>query len=178
MKLKQTLGILVIVIIGILFSACSGNKEQKITSDKISQNVSVDSLITTFTDLWNQNDSIGLSKTFTNSTLVLIGDGKATGTDSIMKNLVSKQLPRVANLKITKFSEGTSTDFAFYTGSWTIDFTKNETVVGSDVGNITIIWKKQSDNSWKIELLHMNSLPKKQEQAEPVSKKEFGAKKG
>lgn len=183
MKLKQTLGISVIVIIGLLFSACSGNK-QKTTSETTVKMVSVDSLIALFNVAWNQHDSIAISKMFTNTTLVLTVGVKAIGIDSIMKNL-GKQILRTSNFKTTKIAEGISSDIAYYAGSWTIDIIENNSVVGNADGNITAIWKIQSDNSWKIELLHMSNTikqdktaPNKQEQAGPNNKKGFGVKKG
>jgi len=153
MKSKQSSGMVIALFIGVLISSCTNNKT--VNSDTTTTVVSVDSLNTSWNNAWNNKDVNAIANMFTENTVVLSGSWEAIGKDSIMKNWVNSQLPRMTNFKTTKLIAEASTHMAFQTGFWTLDTKRNDSIVGTAQGNYTTIWKKQADNSWKIELLHM-----------------------
>lgn len=158
MKLKQLSGIVMALFITLLITSCSDNK--KISSGAEAMVVSVDSLNSSWDNSWNDKDANAIANMFTANSVVLSGSWKVLGKDSIMKNWVNLQLPRMTNFKTTKIIAEASSDMAFQTGFWTLDVTRNDSVIGTSNGNYTTIWKKQADNSWKIDLLHMGSTNK------------------
>lgn len=157
MKLKQLSGIVIALSIGLLISSCSNNKP--VTSEANAKLVSVDSLNSNWNNGWNAGDENAVANMFTDHAVVLSGAWKVTGKDSIVKNWVSRQLPRMTNFKTTKLASGASSEMAFQTGYWSLDVKRNDSIVGTSQGNYTMIWKKQA-NSWKIELLHMGDTEK------------------
>lgn len=156
MKSKQLSGIFIALVIGIFISSCTNNKP--VSSE--AEVVSVDSLNSSWNNSWNIKDTNAIANMLTENTVVLSGSWKAIGKDSIMKNWINGQLPRMANFKTTKLASEASSDMAFQTGFWTLDIKRNDSIVGTSQGNYTTVWKKQADNSWKIELLHMGGTGK------------------
>lgn len=158
MKSKLLSEIVIVLIIAVLVSSCSNNTP--LSSEAEAKVVLVDSLNTSWNNVWNTKDANAIANMLTENTVVLSGSWKAIGKDSIMKNWVNRQLPRMTNFKTTKLVAEASSDMAFQTGFWTLDIKRNDSIVGTAQGNYTTVWKKQADNSWKIELLHMGDADK------------------
>jgi len=156
METKKLSGIAVALIIGVFIYSCSNNN-QAASEIKV---VSVDSLNTSWDNAWNKRDANAIANMFTENTVVLSGSWEVVGKDSIMKNWVNSQLPRMTNFKTTKLIAEASSGMAFQTGFWSLDINRNDSIVGTAKGNYTTIWKKQADNTWKIELLHMGDTDK------------------
>jgi ketosteroid isomerase-like protein len=155
---KQIFKGLVITIMAITISSCSNNNQTAETSSNENKIASVDSLINSFNNAWNVKDSKSIENMFSNS-IVYFNGGRATiGKDSIMKYLVGRGLNDVENLKTIKMSEFATNELALFAGKWSAT-NKNDSISLNE-GNISILWKKQSDNSWKMELMHINTLGK------------------
>ncbi len=120
--------------------------------------VSVDSLENNWNEGWNKKDSASIAGMFTDETVVMEGDWIVKGRKSIMEEWVIRQMSKIDNFKTEKISAGVTADMAYYTGTYTLDIVNNDSIVGNSQGNFTTLWKKQDDNSWKVELLHMGDL--------------------
>lgn len=136
----------------IMIASCT-SKTVNVKADN-SAVVNPDSLMGIWNSAWNSKDSVTISKLFTKeSQVVFAADERLVGSDSIMGKWISKHLPMVKNLKTNKFSSGATAYMAYYSGDYTLDIFNKDSKIGADAGCFTAIWKKQNDNSWKMELL-------------------------
>ena len=150
--------ILYIFLIGLVVSSCTTSEsKQDISTPKIAL-VSVDSLTNNWNEGWNQNDSASIASMFTEKTIVMEGDWVVTGRKSIMEEWVINQMPKIDNFRTEKISSGVTADMAYYSGIYYLDVVRNDSIVGKSEGNFTTIWKKQDDNSWMVEFLHMGDI--------------------
>ncbi len=153
----QKLSILIVILVSI--ASCKQQNDGQ--TDKIVSVISPDSLMNAWNVAWNSTDSITISKMLTDKSFVVFSNKKKlSGTDSIMTKWVNKNLPQIANLKTEKISSSATSEMAYYYGNYSLDITKNDSVVGSDIGCFTAIWKLQSDKSWKMELMFFGEVAK------------------
>ncbi len=147
-----------IVVLLLISSACKqSNSKSELSS---SYDVSSDSLMNEWNEAWNTHDSTAISNLLTsNSVVVFSTKERLMGADSIMTNWVNKNLPSVTNLKTEKVSSSESSEMAYFNGTYTLDITRNDSVVGSDAGCFNIVWKLQDNQDWKIELMFFGMNP-------------------
>lgn len=157
MNLLSVKNILGILWSGLLLSSCTF-EEKRDSNPYESALVSVDSLNANWNKGWNENDPNAIAAMFTEKSLVMEGDWIVVGRESIMEEWVIGQMPRMDNFKTEKIYAGVTADMAFYCGTYTLDILRNDSIVGTSDGNYTAIWKKQLDNSWKVETLHMGNI--------------------
>lgn len=141
------------ILIVLLLIACQANEQN--TNEPAQEQVSTDSLTGLWNAAWNNKDSTALANMFSENTVYLAGDANLIGRDSIMVKWVNNNLPAVANLQTVKMSEGTSDGMAYQSGTWTLDVMNNDSLVSKENGIYTFVWKKQADNSWKLEVVQL-----------------------
>lgn len=147
-----------LLIPGFLLTSCDTGSTNKETLDAYAPaattTISPDSLLQSWNDAWNKDDSAALQAMFTDQSIVLSNELKLTGTDSIMKGWVHQNMPVLLNLTTTTLSSGASDSVAFSSGTWRGQIMAPEDSVFSE-GVYTLIWKKQADNNWKVALAHL-----------------------
>ena len=147
----HTLGFIVVMLL--LFSSCKQSNNGPLDAN-LNYSASPDSLMNEWNIAWNQHDSTAISNMLAdNSVVVFSSNEKLVGVDSIMTNWVNNNLPMVSNLKTEMTSSSTSSEMAYFNGTYTLDITRNDTVLGADSGCFTFVWKLQDSNDWKMELL-------------------------
>jgi ketosteroid isomerase-like protein len=156
MKFLNKAGIALISVL--LFNSC-GNQSKPNVEDQ-SKTVSVDSLVNSWSNAWNQKDKITLTNMLNNNTVYIFGGRTAIGIDSINKYWLDRNLNEALNIKTTKVSEGANADIAYYAGTWVVDETRNDSIIGKREGTMSVIWKKQNDKSWKMEVVHFGWINK------------------
>jgi ketosteroid isomerase-like protein len=141
-----------VILMAILVSSCTSKSiDNTAASTPV---VSPDSLIGVWNSAWNTTDSITLVNMFNEQSQVVFSTNERfIGSDSIMTKWIRKNLPLVRNLKTNKFIGNYSNDIVYYSGDYSLDIVRNDSIIGSDVGCFTTIWKKQEDKDWKIELM-------------------------
>lgn len=157
--MKNISRITLITCIGALtaFSSCV-TKEEKIIIQAPATAVNVDSLMGLWNQGWNTKDTILLESIIAENGFVMMGNYELAGRDSIMQNWVRQNIPVVANLQTTSRVITVAGDAAWYTGYYTLDVVIDGEKTGSEEGNLTFVWRKQADASWKLEVMHMGSL--------------------
>jgi ketosteroid isomerase-like protein len=159
MKKKSNHTLSLIVVLLFLISACTQSKNSK-SDNSLNHTVSADSLMTEWNVAWNKHDSTAISNMLANNSVVVFSTKeKLMGADTIMTNWVNKNLPNVTNLKTEKVSSAASSEMVFFNGTYTLDITKNDTVIGADMGCFTFVWKLQNSKEWKMELLFFGKNP-------------------
>lgn len=142
-----------IVVLLFLISSCQQSRNSNL-DNSVSYSVSPDSLINIWNEAWNKHDSTAISNMLaTNSVVVFSTEEKLVGVNTIMTDWVSKNLPMVTNLKTEKTSAATSSEMAYFNGTYTLDIVRNDTILGSDKGCFTFVWKLQDSKDWKMELI-------------------------
>lgn len=147
---------LFIIAIGFSFFACANNKP--VETVKAPVNVSVDSLEKLWDDAWNERNLEALTGMLADNSIVFEDGWMVMGKDSLVENLLKPRFskPKTMVLKTTKVVDGVTDDMVFRVGNYefvTIDSAK---LVAK--GPFTIIWKKQSDSKWKIEVLQTGTI--------------------
>lgn len=148
---------LIIACICYMAAACNNNEVNKTEESPANLSASVeDSLIQSWNDAWNKNDTIALAKMFNEKSVMMSGSQTITGADSIMKKWINDQVHIVANLKTEKVNGATSEGMAYYNGFWKLDLTNDkDSITGQSEGNFTSVWEKEKDGNWKMVLIHM-----------------------
>lgn len=137
----------------ILLASCAQKTESETVVTQ-TQSVNTDSLINQWNKVWNDHDSTGLTNLFNSNSVVVFSSKKRfTGVNDIMKNWISQTLPVMKNLKTKKISASSTNEMAYYNGTYTLDITHNDSVIGTDAGCFNIVWKLQDKKDWKVELL-------------------------
>ena len=157
MKIKLVSVLFAVIII--LLASC-GQKTESETVITQTQSVNTDSLINQWNKFWNEHDSTGLTNLFNSNSVVVFSSKKRfTGANDIMKNWISQTLPVMKNLKTEKISAASTNEMAYYNGTYTLDITRNDSVIGTDAGCFNIVWKLQDKTNWKVELLFFGVNP-------------------
>ncbi len=166
-----------VLIIAAFITACSDVKEKKNTNPKEEVFISADSLTDKFIDYWNKYDTVSLSEIFATNAIVLLNNGNFVGHDTIINFWVKEQVSKTKNLQNTKVLSETSCNIACYAGNLKLDFVKNNEILDSGEITFSLIWKKQDDNTWKIELLHLATIGDKQKKEQKEEKQTENKKK-
>ncbi|HNT79112.1 MAG TPA: nuclear transport factor 2 family protein [Bacteroidia bacterium] len=120
-----------------------------------------DTLMNRWNQAWNSHDSTYVFNLFDqHSVVVFSSSATMAGADIINANWIGKNLPMVANLKTEKINAYNTDDMAYYAGSYTLDIIQNDSVVDSDAGIYTTIWKLNENKEWKIDLMFFGVLVK------------------
>ncbi len=157
MKKQSITALSILALVTFLISGCGHTPASESNTNEAhasATTISTDSLINNWNQGWNTHDSTAIGNLFTDNSVVVFSSKKRfTGANDIMNNWINKNLPSVKNLKTEKISASASSDMAFFNGTYTLDITRNDSVVGNDAGCFTIIWKQQQPKDWKIELM-------------------------
>lgn len=120
--------------------------------------VTPDSLINHFTRVWNARDTSAVANVFSEKAVFLYRDWTLSGRPAIMANWVKATIFSMENLKLTNITSDITGDMAFISGFYTFDLkVEGQDILKAD-GNYTAVYKKQPDNTWKMELMHQGDL--------------------
>ncbi|HAS59236.1 MAG TPA: hypothetical protein DEQ87_08010 [Algoriphagus sp.] len=140
------------LFLGLLLLGFSCQTPKQEISTNLQETVSADSLIQVWNKAWNSKDSTAISDFFNEQSVVIFSTNYImTGKDSIMFKWVKNNLPNVSNLQTFKISSGNGQNLAYYSGTYSLDIVKNDSLLGTDKGIFTTVWKLQNDQNWKIE---------------------------
>jgi len=153
MKTKQFLYLSFTAVV-IFISACTtpGSNTTAIQSE-----VSVDSLESAWDSAWNAHDLETLENMISDNSIVFTDGWKAMGKDSVIEKFLKINLPINRGFKSSKIMDGSSPGMVYRVGEWSMDFIKSDSTIGTNKGVFTIIWKKQTDNKWRVEVLQTGS---------------------
>lgn len=118
----------------------------------------IDSLTGLWIKAWNEHDSAAIADMLTEDTQIIFSSNqKLTGSASIMKDWITKNLPLTNKLQSDKLASDATGEMAYYTGAYSREFTwKDSTMM--DIGSYTTIWKKQ-DNKWSLAVMTFGAGP-------------------
>ncbi|GAB3948122.1 hypothetical protein GCM10028805_21710 [Spirosoma harenae] len=134
-----------------LFTSCS----------KSTDTVNIQDLNRQFISAWNDKDSSKIISFLASDVHFLQGNTHFKGKAEVADKWVRETLPTLTDLKTNVVSSGTDTQTAYEAGTFSVDVLpldpKDPHAFGE--GNYTLLWKKESDNSWKLSYAQLEDLP-------------------
>ena len=159
MKTKKSIQLLILAFTLVLFS-CSNNKSTgEVNSVVIQQKlVSVDSLEDAWDKAWNAQDLNALKNMLAENAVAFENEWMVVGKDSLIEKFVKPNFSVLKNstMKTTKVVDGVSEGMVYRVGQYSF-VTKDSAKVRLK-GPFTLIWKKQADNNWKVEVLQTGTV--------------------
>ena len=138
-----------------VFSSCKSN-DQNIQST--THTVSVDSLMQEFLNGWNDRDSLVIMNTLADNAIVMNDSLIHKGAADISKNWVSGGTKVLSNIQVNSLVKEVNESIAYDGGTYSLDLTPPGRPLLKEKGNYSIIWSKQSNESWKITLVHIEDI--------------------
>jgi ketosteroid isomerase-like protein len=138
----KSVNIIIIFTFLVILTSCT----QKVTQNN--DQAIVDSLINIATTAFNSGDINKLIGIYTDDAVIISGTVKMAGRDSIEKGW-KIPLQHSKNIVIYKGLSSVTEDIIFSEGLFTFDWSVDNYSAFCK-GIMTIVWKKQSDGSWKI----------------------------
>jgi ketosteroid isomerase-like protein len=123
--------------------------------------VSVDSLDNAWNNAWNSHNVPAISYLFTEDAVLIAGDWKVTGRDSLTAKWIKTSVPAIANLKLMPYRQSASPTMAYSSGTYTHDVKENDSITTSQRGVYTIIWEAGPDKKWKVSLVEIEVIAEK-----------------
>ena len=141
--------------ISILLFACT-NKNTNTTSAQ--KAVSVDSLEKAWDDAFNAHDFEKFTNMIADDAIVFENEWMAMGKDSVIAKFVKPHFshPSTYVMKTTKVTDGVSEGMVYRVGEYSD--VKKDSAVTFNKGSYTLIWKKQADNNWRVEVLQTGTI--------------------
>ncbi len=146
--MKAVQFIIVSIIVFLMFS-CGAKKEEQAALQN------TDSLLQQWTDAWNSQDAAKVMALYADD-VHLFMDTIYQGKAVLEKDFVLPSVAILRNLKCDKVVEAISGDLACQSGSYYHDWSRNDSITGNQKGYYSIVWKRQSDKTWKISDFHIN----------------------
>jgi len=145
--------ILTCIIVSAIWSSC-----QQRAIEVVFVKAPVDSLITNWSDSWNDHDSAGVRNLFMADALLLDNNLIANNTDEIAVKWIHPNINLVHHFKSTKLQDWSANDRAGYTGKYEFDVIVNDSVLAHPKGAYTVNWIKTGNGDWKITTAAIHSL--------------------
>ena len=129
------------------------------------QNLKKDkALADSLVNLWNVNFDSDIPKNveniITENVSMISGDYHTLGKSNIMNDFVIMRMPIIRSLNaVTEYYHVTD-DMIYTSGKYTLEVKRDETLWEVAEGNFTFVWVKQTDNSFKIDNMHIESVKK------------------
>ena len=140
-----------LLVASVLFASCS----------KSTDSVNIQDLNRQFIDDWNNKASAKIISLLADDTHILQGNTHFRGKDEVAEKWVRETLPTLTDLKTNVVSSGTDTQTAYEAGTFSVDVLpinpKDPHAYGE--GNYILLWKKGSDNNWKLSYAQLEDLP-------------------
>ena len=121
----------------------------------------VDSLISNWTNAWNNHDSVGVIKLFINDALLIDDNLVVNKTSDMATKWIHPNIKVVSRLKTNKLQEWSAANRAGYTGKYEFDVVVNDSVVARPQGVFTVNWIADEYGEWKVSVAHIHSFEEK-----------------
>lgn len=123
--------------------------------------VNVQELNQQFISAWNSKDADKISSFLADDVQFLEGQAHYTGKSEVTQKWVRATLPTLSDLKTDVVSSGAADQIAYQAGTFSVDVLPEQPQQprGIGEGNFMLLWKKGSDNTWKLSYAQLEGLP-------------------
>ena len=126
-----------------------------------SDTVNVQELNQQFIGAWNNKDSDKVIGLLADDVQFLEGNSHFKGKDEVAQKWVRETMPTLADLKTSVASSSSDTKTAYEAGTYSVDVlpATQQDPRGIGEGNYILIWKKGTDDAWKLSYAQLEGLP-------------------
>ncbi|MBH8558844.1 YybH family protein [Hymenobacter negativus] len=139
------------LLVAVTLSSCS----------KAGEAVNVQTLDQDFINAWNSRDSGKITGMMADDVAFVQGNAHWKGKDEVGQKWVSATIATISNLKTSVSSSGTDANTAYEAGTFSVDVQPAGPgqPAGFGEGNYIFLWKKATDNTWKLSYAQLEDLP-------------------
>jgi ketosteroid isomerase-like protein len=146
-----------------LLSGCSKTSEsnEKNTATETGSSTSVADLNKQFISAWNAKDSEKAISFLADDVQFLQGETHFKGKAEVGDKWVRSTISTISDLKTYVTSSGSGTDIAYEGGTFSVDVLPAgpQEPLATGEGNFILLWKKGSDDTWKLTYAQLEDLP-------------------
>jgi ketosteroid isomerase-like protein len=138
-------------LVAVALSSCS----------KAGDAVNVQTLDQDFIGAWNSRDSGKITGMMADDVAFVQGNAHWKGKDEVSQKWVSATIATISNLKTSVSSSGVDANTAYEAGTFSVDVAPAGPgePAGFGEGNYIFLWKKATDNTWKLSYAQLEDLP-------------------
>lgn len=143
---------LLFLFAGVFLSAC--NKPA-------GETVAVSDLNKEFIRAWNNKDTEKVISFLADDVHFLQGEIHFKGKNEVAEKWVKETVNSINDLKTNVVSSGSDSQIAYEAGTFSVDVVPQgpEEPEAFGEGNFMLLWKKGSDNNWKLSYAQLEDLP-------------------
>lgn len=140
----------------LLFFSCS------VVAQKVNdQKTIADSLVNEWNTRFNSDKPELVKEILTKNVVEISGNVVNNSLDSVMANFVTKRMPIISELNALNEFYSVTDDMIFTAGRYTLKVNKSDGSSFIAGGNYTLVWIKQRDEKFRIQLIHIESVARK-----------------
>ena len=121
--------------------------------------VNVADLTRQFINAWNSKDTTKIDSLLADDVQLLQADAHYSGKVQVMQNWVSQSVGVINNLKTNAVSTDADGHMAYEAGTFSVDVAAPNSQPAVGEGNYILIWKFNSNGSWKVSYVQLEDLP-------------------
>ncbi|WP_460908779.1 YybH family protein [Spirosoma areae] len=123
--------------------------------------VNIQSLNQEFIGAWNNKDANKIVQFLADDVHFLQGETHFKGKSEVAEKWVRSTLPTLADLKTNVISSSADSQTAYEAGTFSVDVLPEspDQPKGYGEGNFILLWKKGTDNTWKLSYAQLEDLP-------------------
>lgn len=119
-----------------------------------------DALVAVWNTGFNSDNPKNIEAILTSSVTMIGGQDYYQGRDSVMNQFVVKRMPVVSDLNAVNEYFSVSKDMIYTAGKYSLKVARKDGSIATAIGNFTFAWIRQKDNSFKIDFMHLESIPR------------------
>jgi len=141
----------IVITAALLASGCSSSTDT----------VNIQDLNQQFISAWNNKDSDKVISFLADDVHFLEGNSHFKGSEEVAQKWVRETMPTLADLKTSVASSAADTKTAYEAGTYSVDVlpATQQEPHGIGEGNYILIWKKGTDDTWKLNYAQLEGLP-------------------
>ncbi len=141
----------IVITAALLASGCSSSTDA----------VSIQELNRQFISAWNNKDSDKVIAFLADDVHFLQGNSHFKGKEEVAQKWVRETMPTLADLKISVASSAADLKTAYEAGTYSVDVLPEtqQDPRGIGEGNYILVWKKGTDDTWKLNYAQLEGLP-------------------
>jgi ketosteroid isomerase-like protein len=123
--------------------------------------VNVQALNQQFIGAWNSKNADQIISMLAEDVHFLQGETHFKGKSEVADKWVKATLPSLSDLKTNVVSSSTDTQTAYEAGTFSVDVLPetSQDAKGIGEGNFILLWKKGTDNTWKLSYAQLEDMP-------------------
>ena len=130
----------------------------QITSKEVTEESSIDSLITNWENNWNNHDSTAIKNMYDNDVVFFDGNIVARNKEELITKMIRPYFNAMKNMKHETVQKWITQDKVGSSGLWTVDMVVSDTMVVQLKGAFTYIWKTSNKGEWKVITTHIHDF--------------------